>query len=350
MGFQFLTVEELHRDHSLVARSTQLLDAVSAADGVAAFGEAFLRGIAEPHGHRHALAFDDEQLVGILAVDGASAEQADEPTAEMAVAPNYRRQGVARGLITAADQQWQLAGPVDVWAHGDLPAARAMAEALGARETRQLHKMAADADVRTQAGATQRASFDQASGQAKAAVAARGLSVLSYKESAERFGAQLADQEWVRVNNEAFAWHPEQGGWDEARLQDARHTDWFDPEGVIMLWALPEASGEAQEDPRCLGFHWTKIPTEETAKPQGQRAGEVYVVCLADEARGQGLGSAITMLGVGHLLHQGVGTVELYVEGDNEPAVATYRKLGFRIVHTDVVYRGEILDRDGGKQ
>ncbi|MDN6325648.1 MAG: hypothetical protein L0J70_09620 [Corynebacterium sp.] len=45
---------------------------------------------------------------------------------------------------------------------------------------------------------------------------------------------------------------------------------------------------------------------------------------------------------MGYLIDGGAQAVDLYVEGDNAPAVATYRRLGFEVVHRDVVYRGMV--------
>lgn len=52
--------------------------------------------------------------------------------------------------------------------------------------------------------------------------------------------------------------------------------------------------------------------------------------CLADAARGRGLGGAVTLLGIGYLIEGGAQAVDLYVEGDNAAAVATYRRLASR--------------------
>ena len=68
-----------------------------------------------------------------------------------------------------------------------------------------------------------------------------------------------------------------------------------------------------------LGFHWTKR--------HSARLGEVYVVAVAPEAQGRGLGKSLTLAGLHHLA--GVDEVLLYVESDNGPALAVYERLGF---------------------
>jgi mycothiol synthase len=133
------------------------------------------------------------------------------------------------------------------------------------------------------------------------------------------------DAEILRVNNAAFSWHPEQGGWTEHEIDERRNEGWFDPEGLFQ--AFDEQTGS------LLGFHWTKI--------HDASLGEVYVVGVDPQAQGRGLGYTLTLIGLHHLAEKLTGpepTVLLYVEADNSAAVNTYRKLGFEVFSVDAAY------------
>src|SRR5271155_5724470 len=84
------------------------------------------------------------------------------------------------------------------------------------------------------------------------------------------------DAELLRVNNAAFATHPEQGGWTAAELAERRTEPWFDPTGLFLAF-------DEQTD-TLLGFHWTKVHPEATG------LGEVYIVGVDPSAQGSGLG------------------------------------------------------------
>jgi mycothiol synthase len=142
------------------------------------------------------------------------------------------------------------------------------------------------------------------------------------------------DAELLRVNNAAFANHPEQGGWTAVQLAERRSEPWFDPAGLFM--AFDASSG--QED-RLLGFHWTKV------HPDHAGLGEVYVVGVDPSAQGRGLGQVLTSIGIASLAERLAGpnppdepTVMLYVESDNVAAVRTYERLGFTTYSVDTAY------------
>ena len=68
--------------------------------------------------------------------------------------------------------------------------------------------------------------------------------------------------------------------------------------------------------------------------------GEVYVVAVNPKAAGRGLGTVLTVAGLQHLKDQGLESVLLYVDGDNDPAIAVYAGQGFDVERTEVQYRG----------
>ncbi|MGO1829919.1 MAG: mycothiol synthase [Candidatus Corynebacterium faecigallinarum] len=303
-----------------LAAVRHLLDEVSKADGVPAYGEAFLRALdsesADSVGYVHMVAVEGDELLGVVSMNSSY-------LCEIAVHPDHRRRGIGSELLRILGRSLDGDQQLSVWSHGALPGAMEFADHRQSRLVRELLKMTVDCDPTREESAARRADLLHSRDKSLAKIQDAGYRVLDYVESSAKFGGRVTDAEWLRVNNEAFAWHPEQGGWDMEKFLDARDVDWFDPNGVLLLW----------QDEECVGFHWTK-------RPDGDPHGEVYVVCLADAARGKGLGTPMTLLGMGYLLDNGARAIDLYVEGDNVPAVATYEKLGFTVAHRDVVFRG----------
>jgi len=68
----------------------------------------------------------------------------------------------------------------------------------------------------------------------------------------------------------------------------------------------------------------------------------VYVVGVDPAERGTGLGRALTLIGLRYLRHRGLPDAMLYVDADNAPAIALYRRLDFTRWETDVMF-----SRDG---
>lgn len=271
-----------------------LIAAATAHDGVAPVGDQVVRALAHTR-TRHLLATDGEVPVGYLNL--APAGDADPAMAELVVHPQARRHGVGAELARAG----LAAGGAGtrIWAHGNLEAARALASSLHLVVVRELLQMR-----RTLAGLP---GLNEA----------EGAIVRTYRGAGD-------DTELLRVNNAAFSWHPEQGGWTERDIAERRAESWFDPDGLFL--AFDSADG------RLLGFHWTKV--------HGPQLGEVYVVGVDPTAQGRGLGAMLTLVGLDHLAHRlgPSATVMLYVEADNSAAVNTYRRLGFEVATVDAAY------------
>ena len=269
----------------------ELISAATEFDGVEPVGEQVLREL--PHDRTgHLLAVKDGVVVGYLNLSAI---------AELVVHPDARRNGIGAAMIHAALSKTD--GTSQFWAHGTLDPARATASALGLSTVRELVQMRRSLDNLTDPAIPD------------------GVRIRTYAGEAD-------DAELLRVNNAAFATHPEQGGWTEADLAERRAEPWFDPGGLFL--AFSEQTGA------LLGFHWTKVHADQVG------LGEVYVVGVDPAAQGGGLGAVLTAVGIAHLARQlsdaPRSTVMLYVESDNAAALRTYRRLGFAQYSVDSAY------------
>lgn len=151
--------------------------------------------------------------------------------------------------------------------------------------------------------------------------APEGVTVRTYRPGKDE-AALLA------VNNAAFEGHPEQGDWDEATLRARQELSWFDPEGLLCAW----------QDGRMLGFHWTKWHGHEPTEAAHEPVGEVYVLAVAPEAQGLGLGRMLLREGLQHLHERGCRTAILYVDASSAGPVALYESEGFAAAYKEVCY------------
>ena len=262
-----------------------LASAATAVDGSAPLSDEVLRALRG--GARHLLARVGGELVGFAHADGGPAE--------LVVHPDHRRAGL--GARLARELLGTARGTLQVWAHGQHPGAVALAARLGLTQVRALWQMHLDLPE-----PPPRPSFPP------------GVTV-------RPFVVGVDEAEFLRVNNAAFSWHPEQGGWGLEQVREREAEPWFDPAGFLLA--------VGPED-RLLGYHWTKRHTA--------RLGEVYVLGVDPAAHGTGLGSALTAAGLRHLHDGGAREVVLYVESDNAPAIRVYRRLGFTLRHVDALY------------
>jgi mycothiol synthase len=124
------------------------------------------------------------------------------------------------------------------------------------------------------------------------------------------------NEEWLALNNQIFAHHPDQGGWVMEDLLNRMAENWFDPKGFFV----------ARNNGEMVGFCWTKIHHDLTR--QGP-VGEIYVLGV-DKARSpKGLGKGLTSLGLAYFKELGIQESMLYVDADNAAALKVYRDLGF---------------------
>ena len=287
-----------------------LVDVVAAADGTPPLSDHVMLHL--PHGGdadvRHLLVRrDDGRLLGYAHLDVT--DQVSGPSAELAVRPDARGCGTGRALATSLLEQ-SPDGRLRLWAHGEHPAAARLAASLGLSRQRvlwQMRRPLADAlpDPVVPAGVVLRT-----------------------------FVTGQDEQEWTRLNNAAFAAHPDQGDWGVEEVQLREREPWFDPAGFFL----------AQRDSRLVGFHWTKVhggarhDDSVRGEHQHEPLGEVYVVGVDPAEQGHGLGPWLTLVGLHHLQDCGLRECLLYVDEGNTNAIRVYERLGFSRWATDVCF------------
>lgn len=231
---------------------------------------------------------------GLIATAGGAAvgyaHLRDTPSGtviELAVAPGHR-DAVTGDLVAAAvAEAGGGASPVRLWS-GDR-ATGAAAAALGMRPGRIVVRMERPLP----------AAPPESAGEARIVPL--------------RFGVD--ESAYLLVSNEAFAGHPDSGGWDLEVLAERAARDWFDPDGVFLAW----------ERGRPVGLCWTKL------HPEG--LGELYSVAVRPDAAGRGLGRALALTGLAYLGEgRSARTGMVYAEEANPAAMALYRRLGFEAV------------------
>lgn len=216
---------------------------------------------------------------------------------DLVVLPAERGRGHGSAMLESLLPE--LEPDVSAWSHGNHPAAAVLAGRYGFQRVRTL--------LRLTLPDLARAPVDEP---------LEGILISTFDP--ERDGS-----EWLALNARAFAAHPEQGATTADDLLEREAEPWFDPGDFLIA---------RDTDGRMLGFDWLKL------EPDGTD-GEVYVLGVDPDAAGRGLGRALLARGLRRMRERGRTSASLYVEGDNAPALALYRRAGFLDDAVDVQYR-----------
>lgn len=275
-----------------VAQVRALAGDATAADGVPPLGEQALLDLTDAAAPVRHVVGDDAY---------AWLDLRGRPTAELVVAPAARRRGLGRALLTAVraaalDEAGEL--PL-VWAHGNLPGARALAHSAHLAVRRELWQLRRDLDP---------------ADLPPVPPAPRGVAVREFVPGAD-------DEAWLALNARAFAHHPEQGRMSAVDLTARQAEPWFRADDLLL----------AERDGHLLAFVWLKVE-------RGDDAGELYVLGVDPTAQGLGLGRLLTAMTLHQLAERGLRRVLLYTEADNTVAVRTYTSAGFVRSRVDVQY------------
>jgi len=229
------------------------------------------------------------------------------PSVEAVVLPNHRGKGLGALIVKEAIK---ICGDkTRIWSHGDLPAAKAIAASLN------LKRLWSNLLMSKTLGEIQPATF---------------------KYPIRTFIPGLDNQAFLALNNIVFADYPHQGGWSEDDLKIRLNESWFDDKGFFV----------AEDKGELIGFCWTKIHGAHTHSHTGsgddhghQALGEIYVLAVNPNYKGQGVGRDLTITGLNYLKYQMLNNVMLYVGVENKPAFKLYKSLGFNEFGSDVMYR-----------
>lgn len=212
------------------------------------------------------------------------------------LAPATRAQATANS--PAANSPMPASTRLSAWVHGEQPAATHLLTAAGFAPKRTLLRLTLDptllpaaiADARALPAGTHERAFDPAS---------------------------PADAEaWVRVNARAFATHPEQGRLGLDDFAALRDEPWFDPHDLRLAI---DAGGTV------VGFTWVKV----TRDPDAGVETELYVLGVDPDFAGSGLGAGLLGVTLARMAIHHPGRISLYVDGDNDRALALYLRAGF---------------------
>jgi mycothiol synthase len=217
-----------------------------------------------------------------------------EHEVELAVHPEHRGRGLGTALAgRVADEL----GAFDAWAHGDHPAARAIARRMGASQVRTLLQLRAPVPAATDGD--------------------------RLPDGVRAFEPDDASA-LLALNAAAFAAHPEQGRMSAADLAARMAEPWHDAANLVVL----------PGDDGLDGFAWVKPDAD-----SGGAVAELYVLGVSPARQGAGIGRRMLEAAFVRMRASGATTAHLYVEGDNAPALALYQRAGFAKWAIDVRWR-----------
>ena len=229
------------------------------------------------------------------------------PSVEAVVHPSHRGKGLGSLILKEAIKV--CGDKTRIWSHGDLPAAKAIAASL------KLERLWSNLLMSKSLG---------------------DIKPVTSKYSIRTFIPDFDNQAFLSLNNKVFAEYPDQGGWSEDDLKVRVNEEWFDEKGFFV----------AEDKDELIGFCWTKVHGAHTHSHTGgeddhghDALGEIYVLAVNPDYKGQGVGRDLTITGLNYLKYQGLNNVMLYVGVENKPAFNLYKSLGFNEFGSDVMYR-----------
>ncbi|WP_213816282.1 mycothiol synthase [Glaciihabitans sp. dw_435] len=262
--------------------------------------------------------FSDQSLVDLrtgerelISIGTSAVALASATEAEFVVDPDARGAGLGTQLLDRLLAHAHPSTGLLVWAHGDHPAARALASSHGLTPVRELLHLRMEMTHPAAAPAP---------APADAPAAPASSPPLPHDARLSTFRVGTDEAAWLDLNARAFAHHAEQGSVTRTDLDELIAEPWFRADDFLLLHIGDE----------LVGYCWLKVEGD---------SGEFYVVGVDPDSQGMGLGRILTTAGLTRLRQRDIRFAHLYVEGDNTAAVRLYRSLGFTDDSIDIQYR-----------
>ena len=299
-----------HLNHLSKSQQESVLALIKAAhdfDGTPAIAEHVLLHLR--HGgdksDSHLVIEENQKVIAYAHLD--TTDLVAGPSVEVVVHPQHRGKGLGALILKEAIK---ICGDkTRIWSHGDLPAAKAIAASL------KLERIWSNLLMSKSLGEIQ---------------------PVTSNYQIRTFIPGLDKQAFLALNNKVFADYPDQGGWSEDDLKVRVNESWFDDKGFFV----------AEDRGELIGFCWTKIHGAHTHSHTGgddyhghEALGEIYVLAVNPDYKGQGIRRDLAITGLNYLKYQGLNNVMLYVGVENKPAFNLYKSLGFNEFGSDVMYR-----------
>ncbi len=288
----------------------QLAAVASASDGHPPFGDSVWRDLADPSPQSAVVvAIERDTVVGAAHVAPAdNAPDGSDLLGALVVDPAHRDRGIERALLDGAGAEARAAGAhrLVLWTFGAGEAPPPYLRDAGFTVLRELHQLRVALPVDEPPRLPD------------------GVRITSFRPGVD-------EDEWLDVNNRAFATDPDQRGWTTSTLAPRLAEPWFEPAGFLL----------ARDADGIAGFCWTKQhPADPPGEPEA--LGEIYVIGVDPRCQGVGLGRALVLAGLAWLHEHGSSTGMLFVDAANEPAIALYRALGFTLARRDRAFVREL--------
>ncbi len=156
---------------------------------------------------------------------------------------------------------------------------------------------------------------------------------------------QLREEE---INQAAQQCRHLQGG-EEEKLKEVQNRafkgNWgFNPNTVEEITYQLNLSHSSPEDVlltesgnRFTGYCWTRLTSEPEANAS-ERKGQIRMLGVDPDFRGQGIGKRVLLAGLSHLKSKGLSIAELTVASQNKEAYALYQSIGFKVKQSILWY------------